>query len=128
LFHSEKLMEIRQFAASRKQLILQIYTYLRDAQAKDFYHESMAGEFGNGSEAFKWQLRLKSPLEMDPSQNAAGAPAKIYTSSSILWASVTSALSRPCPIKARLRKLPNPLSIKSELIQLKIYKNCLRAH
>jgi hypothetical protein len=42
-FHSEKLMEIRQFAVSRKQLILQIYTYLRDAQAKDFYHESMAG-------------------------------------------------------------------------------------
>jgi hypothetical protein len=42
-FHSEKLMEIRQFAVSRKQLILQVYTYLRDAQAKDFYHESMAG-------------------------------------------------------------------------------------
>jgi hypothetical protein len=42
-FHSEKLMEIRQFSVSRKQLILQVYTYLRDAQAKDFYHESMAG-------------------------------------------------------------------------------------
>jgi len=42
-FHSEKLMEIRQFSVSRKQLILQMYTYLRDAQAKDFYHESMAG-------------------------------------------------------------------------------------
>jgi hypothetical protein len=42
-FHSEKLIEIRQFAVSRKQLILQVYTYLRDAQAKDFYHESMAG-------------------------------------------------------------------------------------
>ena len=42
-FHSEKLMEIRQFAVSRKQLILQIYTYLRDAQAKDYYHESMSG-------------------------------------------------------------------------------------
>jgi hypothetical protein len=42
-FHSEKLMEIRQFAVSRKQLILQIYTYLRDAQAKEFYHESMTG-------------------------------------------------------------------------------------
>ena len=36
-------MEIRQFAVSRKQLILQIYTYLRDAQAKYFYHESLAG-------------------------------------------------------------------------------------
>jgi hypothetical protein len=42
-FHSEKLIEIRQFAVSRKQLILQVYAYLRDAQAKDFYHESMAG-------------------------------------------------------------------------------------
>jgi hypothetical protein len=30
-FHSEKLMEIRQFAVSRKQLILQVYTYLRDS-------------------------------------------------------------------------------------------------
>ena len=27
-FHSEKLIEIRQFAVSRKQLILQVYTYL----------------------------------------------------------------------------------------------------
>jgi hypothetical protein len=43
LFHSEKLMEICLFAVSRKQLILQICTYLRNAQAKDFYHESMAG-------------------------------------------------------------------------------------
>jgi hypothetical protein len=42
-FHSEKLMEIRQFTVSRKQLILRIYTYLRDAQAKEFYHESMSG-------------------------------------------------------------------------------------
>jgi hypothetical protein len=42
-FHSEKLIEIRQFAVSRKQLILQVYTYLRDAQAKAFYHESMSG-------------------------------------------------------------------------------------
>jgi hypothetical protein len=42
-FHSEKLLEIRLFAVSRKQLILQIYSYLRDAHAKDFYHESMSG-------------------------------------------------------------------------------------
>jgi hypothetical protein len=42
-FHSEKLIEILQFAVSRKQLILKIFTYLRDAQAKDSYHESMAG-------------------------------------------------------------------------------------
>jgi hypothetical protein len=42
-FHSDKLAEIRQFSVSRKMLILQVYTYLRDAQAKDFYHESMAG-------------------------------------------------------------------------------------
>jgi hypothetical protein len=42
-FHSEKLSEIRQYAVSRKQLVLQVYIYLRDAHAKDFYHESMAG-------------------------------------------------------------------------------------
>jgi hypothetical protein len=42
-FHSEKLMEIRQFAVSQKQLILQVYTYLQDAQAKGVYHESIAG-------------------------------------------------------------------------------------
>jgi hypothetical protein len=42
-FHSQKLMEIRQFAVSRKQPILQTFTYLRDSQAKDSYHESMAG-------------------------------------------------------------------------------------
>jgi hypothetical protein len=37
-FHSDKLLEIRQFAVSRKQLILQVYTYLQDAHAKDYYH------------------------------------------------------------------------------------------
>jgi hypothetical protein len=42
-FHLDKLLEIWQFVVSRKQLILQVYTYLRDSQAKDFYHESMAG-------------------------------------------------------------------------------------
>jgi hypothetical protein len=42
-FHADKLVEIRNFAVSRKQLILQVYTYLRDAKAQDFYHESMAG-------------------------------------------------------------------------------------
>jgi hypothetical protein len=42
-FHSEKLLEIRSYAVSRKQLILQIYSYLRDSHVKDFYHESMSG-------------------------------------------------------------------------------------
>jgi hypothetical protein len=41
-FHSGKLIEIRQFAVSCKQLILQVYTYLRDSHAKSFYHESMS--------------------------------------------------------------------------------------
>jgi hypothetical protein len=40
--HSNTLMELRRFSITRKQLILQMYVYLRDAQAKDFYHESMA--------------------------------------------------------------------------------------
>jgi hypothetical protein len=63
-FHSEKLMEIRQFSVSRKQLILQIYTYLRDAQAKDFYHESMAGAI--------WE-RIGSLQMTTPSQTGPGA-------------------------------------------------------
>jgi hypothetical protein len=64
-FHSEKLMEIRQeFAVSKKQLILQIYTYLRDAQAKDFYHESMAGAI--------WE-RIGSLQMASPSQTGTGA-------------------------------------------------------
>jgi hypothetical protein len=40
-FHSEKLLQIRQNALTRKALVLQTYTYLRDANAKSFYHESM---------------------------------------------------------------------------------------
>jgi hypothetical protein len=40
-FHSDKLLQIRQNALTRKALILQTYTYLRDANAKSFYHESM---------------------------------------------------------------------------------------
>jgi hypothetical protein len=42
-FHLDKLLEICQFAVSPKQLILQVYTYLQDAHAKDYYQESMAG-------------------------------------------------------------------------------------
>ena len=41
-FHLEKLIEIRQFAVSQKQLILQVYTYIRDSHAKSFYQESMS--------------------------------------------------------------------------------------
>jgi hypothetical protein len=40
-FHSDRLLQIRQNALGRKALILQTYTYLRDASAKSFYHESM---------------------------------------------------------------------------------------
>jgi len=40
-FHSGRLLTIRQNALTRKALILQTYTYLRDANSKSFYHESM---------------------------------------------------------------------------------------
>ena len=40
-FHSDKLLQIRQNALTRKALVLQTYTYLRDAYSKSFYHESM---------------------------------------------------------------------------------------
>jgi hypothetical protein len=40
-FHSEQLLQIRQNSLTRKALILQTYTYLRDANAKGFYHKSM---------------------------------------------------------------------------------------
>jgi hypothetical protein len=65
-FHSEKLMEIRQFSVSRKQLILQVYTYLRDAQAKDFYHESMAGAI--------WERIGNLSSSPTPNGNGGGSP------------------------------------------------------
>jgi hypothetical protein len=40
-FHSFRLLQIRRHALSRKMLILRTYAYLRDADAKAFYHESM---------------------------------------------------------------------------------------
>jgi hypothetical protein len=40
-FHSGRLLTIRQNSLTRKALILQTYTYLRDANSKGFYHESM---------------------------------------------------------------------------------------
>jgi hypothetical protein len=40
-FHSDKLLQVRSHALTRKALILQTYVYLRDASAKGFYHESM---------------------------------------------------------------------------------------
>jgi hypothetical protein len=54
-FHSDKLMEICQFAVSRKQLILQVYTYLGDEQAKEFYLELMAGA------TWEWIRDLSGP-------------------------------------------------------------------
>ena len=40
-FHSERLLQIRQNSLTRKALVLQTYCYLRDANSKGFYHESM---------------------------------------------------------------------------------------
>jgi hypothetical protein len=40
-FHSDKHLQIRQNSLTQKALILQTYTYLRDASSKGFYHESM---------------------------------------------------------------------------------------
>jgi hypothetical protein len=42
-YHAGKFWDIRQYAISRKQLVLQVYTYLRDTQAKEFHHEAMVG-------------------------------------------------------------------------------------
>ena len=40
-YHSIRLLQVRRHALSRKLLILETYVYLRDAEAKSFYHESM---------------------------------------------------------------------------------------
>jgi hypothetical protein len=40
-YHSFKLLQVRRHAMSRKMLILRTYVYLRDADAKGFYHASM---------------------------------------------------------------------------------------
>jgi hypothetical protein len=42
-YHSNKLLQIRQHALTWKALILHTYAYLRDAEGKGFYHESMTG-------------------------------------------------------------------------------------
>jgi hypothetical protein len=39
-YHASKLWDIRQYVISQKQLILQVYTYLRDAQAKEFHYKN----------------------------------------------------------------------------------------
>jgi sRNA-binding regulator protein Hfq len=41
--HASKLWDIHQYAIRRKQLILRVYIYLRDAQAKEFHDEPMVG-------------------------------------------------------------------------------------
>jgi hypothetical protein len=40
-FHAFKLLQARRHALSRKMLILRTYAYLRDADSKSFYNESM---------------------------------------------------------------------------------------
>jgi hypothetical protein len=59
-------MEIRQFAVSRKQLILHVCTHFLDAQAKDFCHESMAGAIpSNGFSISNWHSSY-AQLSWDP--------------------------------------------------------------
>jgi hypothetical protein len=41
-YHSIRLLQVRRHAISRRGLVLETYVYLRDAEAKAFYHESMA--------------------------------------------------------------------------------------
>jgi hypothetical protein len=40
-YHSDRLLQVRQHALTRKALILHTYVYLRDSDSKGFYHESM---------------------------------------------------------------------------------------
>jgi hypothetical protein len=40
-FHAFKLLQARRHALSQKMLILRMYAYLRDAESKSFYNESM---------------------------------------------------------------------------------------
>jgi hypothetical protein len=40
-YHSFKLLQARRHALSRKMLVLRTYAYLRDAESKSFYNESM---------------------------------------------------------------------------------------
>jgi hypothetical protein len=46
-YHSIQLLQVRWHALSRKMLILEMYIYLRDAEAKCFYHESDRKSVGN---------------------------------------------------------------------------------
>ena len=62
--HADKLWSIREMAITRKQLILQMYVYLQDSQAKGFYHESM-------SEAL-WK-RLEDTSKSGPKNGVGGA-------------------------------------------------------
>jgi hypothetical protein len=57
-FHSKKLLELRQFSVSKKQLILQVCTCLRDSRAKAFYHESVAGAI--------WERIANLPAALPP--------------------------------------------------------------
>jgi hypothetical protein len=46
-FHSDKLLQIRHNLLTRKALILQTYTYLRDASLRGLYHQSMTESMWN---------------------------------------------------------------------------------
>jgi hypothetical protein len=40
-YHSSKLLQVRRHALTRRMLVLRTYVYLRDAESKAYYHESM---------------------------------------------------------------------------------------
>jgi hypothetical protein len=60
-FHSFKLLQVRRHALSRKMLILRTYVYLRDADAKAYYHESMTATLWNKIADLSLAAQSQSP-------------------------------------------------------------------
>ena len=68
-YHSDKLLRIRKFALSRRDMILRTYSYLRDAAQRDFYHESMTASIWDRLAQFQ------SPTINEPPPTPGGEPA-----------------------------------------------------
>ena len=68
-FHTEKLMDLRMNAISKKQLLYMVYIYLRESSEKGFYHESLTASLWT-----HW-MDVKTPTT-ESSGGGAGATSK----------------------------------------------------
>jgi hypothetical protein len=110
--HSLALMRIRRFALTRNQMVLQTYTYLRDAKSKGFLDIKLLGAL-----TIKWQSLALHP-RAESSSTPTGPTLKLWDCSHCQSSSLDEGGAKKCPAK-ELRNKPARRAAKEALKSVK---------